>query len=493
MASFPAKPNFLFILTDDQGPWALNCAGTPELNTPHLDRLAAEGVRFDQFFCASPVCSPARASILTGRIPSAHGVHDWLRCGNVDRARMDRLNLRDPYAGYQDEFKPIQYLAGQKTYTDALTENGYACALSGKWHLGDSLTPQHGFRYWYTIGKGGAYYMHPDIVEKGTVTIEDAYLTDLITDKALLFLDELADREEPFYLSVHYTAPHSPWEADQHQTADIALYGDCSFPSLPDLPDHPNITVGKVHGTPKRHSNLRGYFAAITAMDRSVGRLLDALERKKLRGSTIVVFLSDNGMCMGQHGIWGKGNGTFPQNMFEESVKVPFIIAWPGVIDRNRVCSRLTSALDLYPTLLELAGIRDPQAAGLPGESFAPALCGNPAAETDDDARSIVICEEYGPVRMIRTRRWKYVHRYPYGPHELYDLENDPGELTNRIDDPELQDQVLLYRGKLENWFRRYVNPDLDGAKEPVTGLGQMCRAGRYADRTEKYKAEPGR
>ena len=135
------NPNVLFILSDDQGPWALNCAGTKELETPNLDRLAREGTRLENFFCASPVCSPARASLLTGRMPSQHGVQDWLRSGSVDRELMERLGIKNPYGGYGDERKPIRYLDGERTYTDVLAENGYELALSGKWHLGDSMQP----------------------------------------------------------------------------------------------------------------------------------------------------------------------------------------------------------------------------------------------------------------------------------------------------------------------------------------------------------------
>lgn len=482
-----SKPNFLFILTDDQGPWALNCAGTKELQTPNLDRLAAEGVRFEQFFCASPVCSPARASILTGTIPSDHGVHDWIRSGNVDKDEMDRLGIVNPYGGYVDERKPIRYLAGRRTYTDALTEQGYICALSGKWHLGDSLTPQHGFSHWYTIGKGGAYYYHPDMIEDGSIRIENAYVTDLITDKALSWLDELSGQDRPFYLGVHYTAPHSPWEKEQHPPAYIDLYQDCAFNGIPDVPDHPQSTAGQVYGTEQRQTNLRGYFAAITAMDANVGRLLDALDVRGLRENTVVVFLSDNGMCMGHHGIWGKGNGTFPQNMYEESVKVPFILSYPPVTGAGgHVSDCLASALDLYPTLLELAGIRDPQTRVLPGHSLLPALKGEPSDPAGE--RPVVICEEYGPVRMLRTAHRKYIHRYPYGPHELYDLDNDPGEEHNLIALPQWRETAVHMKQELERWYRRYVNPDVDGTKEAVTGLGQLCRAGLFADRSETYR-----
>ena len=180
------KPNIVFILSDDQGPWAMHCAGTPELYTPNLDEIARRGMRFSSFFCASPVCSPARASLLTGTIPSAHGVLDWLRSGNVDREKFAAQGEENPYGGYRDEDKPIQYLAGKTTYTDILAQNGYTCALAGKWHLGDSVTPQRGFSKWYTIGKGGCYYYHSDIVEHGDIHVEHGkYVTDLITDKAL--------------------------------------------------------------------------------------------------------------------------------------------------------------------------------------------------------------------------------------------------------------------------------------------------------------------
>ena len=147
------KPNIVFILSDDQGAWSMNCAGTPELYTPNLDRIAARGMRFENFFCVSPVCSPARASLLTGNIPSAHGVHDWIRSGNVDGEKFAAQGKENPYGGgYREEIKPIAYLEGQTTYTDLLAKNGYNCALTGKWHLGDSVIPQHGFTRWYSLG-----------------------------------------------------------------------------------------------------------------------------------------------------------------------------------------------------------------------------------------------------------------------------------------------------------------------------------------------------
>lgn len=484
-----SRPNILFVLTDDQGAWALHCAGNEEIYTPNLDRLAAQGMRFENFFCASPVCSPARATLLTGTIPSAHGVLDWLRGGNLDREKIPAEMASDAYADFSDEHKPIQYLAGKIAYTDVLAQNGYTCALAGKWHLGDSMVPQHGFRYWYTIGRGGCCYYHPDIVEDGHLHFEHGhYVTDLITDKALEFLDTLSKDNAPFYLSVHYTAPHAPWEAEHHPKEFIDLYEDCPFRSTPDVPDHPGLTCEPMYGTPRRKEKLRGYYAAVTAMDQGVGKLLDALEERNLADNTLVIFAADNGMNMGHHGIWGKGNGTRPMNMYDTSVKVPFLVRWPGTVPAGQVCQRMVSAYDFLPTLLDLLGLDNQQIQHLPGTSFADALRG----QEEGGREEVVVFDEYGPVRMIRSRQYKYIHRYPYGPDEFYDLQADPAEECNRIEDPEFADEILAMRRRMERWFNQYADPDLDGTREGVTGSGQLCSAGTYAQRLQKYAA-PGK
>ncbi|MCL2833875.1 MAG: sulfatase-like hydrolase/transferase [Treponema sp.] len=492
--------NILFILTDDQGAWALNCAGTKSLRTPNIDSLAQTGTRFDNFFCASPVCSPARASILTGRMPSAHGIHDWLRSGNLDRDLIVNNGPSNTNDVFANEDKPIQYLRGQVCYTDLLAEKGYNCALSGKWHLGDSVNPQHGFNRWYTIGRGGCNYNNPDMVENGKVKYEKgSYVTDLITDRALVFLDEMAGNKKPFYLSVHYTAPHSPWEADQHPSGLIAEYDKSDFLDVPYAPPHP-WSVETAGAAMSRHDRLRGYFAAITAMDAGVGRLLKALDDKGLREDTLVIFTSDNGMNMGHHGIWGKGNGTFPQNMYDTSVKVPFIASYPSMIPGAKVCSEMVSAYDIFPTMIDLLNLDKSACTGLPGKSFLPLLTGNRAqgnvalggvsqdcVSQSGDERDVIIFDEYGPVRMIRTPYWKYVHRYPYGPNELYDLKNDPGEEKNLAADKTHSALIREMRNRMENWFLRYSDPRVDGTREEVTGYGQLCSAGVYAQKPVKY------
>ncbi len=351
-------PNILFLLADDQGSWAMRCAGNPDIDTPNLDRLAESGIRFENFFCASPVCSPARASILTGRIPSQHGIHDWLRGGNAE---------------IENEFETtgelIEFLAGQPGYTNHLADAGYTCGLSGKWHLGDSHHPQKGFTFWEPHALGGGPYYNAPVIRNGRVEYEPGYITDTITENALRFLELTAGGgktafHQPFYLGVHYTAPHSPWER-QHHPHDLydAYFTQCTFNSIPLEPMHPQQINSAPNGYTEetRRPLLSGYYAAITAMDRGIGRILDWLEEYDLRQNTLVIFSSDNGMNMGHHGIFGKGNGTFPFNMFDTSVKVPMLISRPGSVPQGVVYTNLLSHYDLYPTLLDYTGLPNPQ------------------------------------------------------------------------------------------------------------------------------------
>ena len=458
----PDTPNIVFMLSDDQGQWAAGCYGNGEIRTPSLDALAASGARFSSFFCTSPVCSPARASLLTGRIPSQHGVHDWIRDGNTGA-------------------NAAEYLRGMRGYTDVLREAGYRCGLSGKWHMGDSIRPQKGFTHWYAHQTGGGPYYGAPMIRDGECYDEPAYVTDAITDDAIEFLDRHVEDDEPFYLSVHYTAPHSPW-IDSHPADIVASYDSCEFSSCPDEPWHPwfnnNLRWGfeeqlERDGWEKtRRETLKGYFAAVTSMDSNIGRIISALDRHDLRRSTLVVFSADNGMNMGHHGVWGKGNGTLPQNMYDTSVKVPAIFNQIGKIPQSAVCDELVSGYDFFPTLLDYVSISNPIAEELPGRSFAKCLEGE---SRDIHRDEVVVFDEYGPVRMIRTRDWKYVHRYYYGPDELYDLSNDPNEEANLIEDSGYKTRAGDLRQRLDEWFDTWVDPELDGSREPVEGMGQLA------------------
>ena len=441
------KTNVVFILTDDQGVWAAGCYGNAEIRTPTMDRLAAEGTRFQNFFVATPVCSPSRATLLTGRIPSQHGVHDWIRDGNVG-----------PQA--------IRYLEGEMCYTDIMVRHGWTCGLSGKWHLGDSQIPQHGFTDWFVHQCGAGPYNNAPMVRNGQLVNEPGYITDVITDEALRLLDKYVEGGYPFYLSVHYTAPHGPWTGHPQEIVDS--YDDCPFTSCPQEPRHAWATSLTDNNLGNRES-LKGYFAAVTAMDQNVGRLLDRLEELGLRENTLVIFLSDNGFSCGHHGFWGKGNGTTPRNMYERSIKVPAIFSHPGNIPEGRVEEAMVSAYDIMPTLLEYLDLPIPEGSNLPGRSFLPALRGEPM----EGHESIVIYDEYGPVRMVRTKEWKYVYRHAHGPHELYSLVEDPGERNNLAEEPNQQERINQLKVMMDEWFARYVDPRRDGLRQDGTAHGQ--------------------
>ncbi len=462
MADAPhrARPNVLMIVTDDQGFWALGCAGNAELRTPNLDRLAAGGVRLDRLFCVTPVCSAARASILTGRIASRHGVHDFLR------SRDDAHPLHGGDTAFLD---------GQPTYTQLLAGAGYECGISGKWHLGADHRRQAGMAFWRV--KGGAYMDCPFHDETGGQRVAPGYVTDAITAHALAFLDARAADGRPFCLNVHYNAPHSPWRREHHPPELFDPYFEnCPFESVPLEPKHPD-DVGITdffHCPERRREKLSGYYAAVTGLDAGVGRLLDRLEGLGLARETLVIFTSDNGMNMGHHGICGKGNGTSPLNLFETSVRVPGIVRWPGRWDDGSVCGELLSHYDILPTLLELTGLEHPDPDSLPGRGVAEVLEGK-----DAGAGSVVVFDEYGPARMIRTERWKYTHRYPQGPHELYDLDADPDECRNLLADRgEKPPEAAELRAEMEAWFDRYATRECDGRGLGVTGCGQFAPPG---------------
>ncbi len=435
----PARPNVIFILTDDQGPWAAGCYGNPEIRTPNIDALAESGVRFSNFFVATPVCSPSRATFLTGRIPSQHGIHDWLRSpANVGH-------------------EAVPFTRGEVAYTDVMAEHGYTCGISGKWHLGDSQHRQHSFEFWYVHQRGGGDYNRAPMVREGKLVTESAYITDIITDEALKFLE--AHGEQPFYLSVHYTAPHSPWVG--HPRAIVDSYADCPFESCPQEPRHPWATEHTDRCLGNREM-LQGYFAAVTAMDGNVGRIRERLDQLKLREKTLVVFVSDNGYSCGHHGFWGKGNGTHPRNMYENSIKVPCIFSHPGRIPEGITTDAMVSAYDFFPTLLDYLKLPVPERRNLPGESFLPALQG----KGFEGNETVVIYDEYGPVRMIRTRKWKYVYRHPAGPHDLFDLASDRDERRNLASDPAYAARIRELKAMMDEWFAKYVQPEHDGLKE---------------------------
>jgi arylsulfatase A-like enzyme len=449
----PNKPNIVMILLDDMGFWTLGGSGNTEIQTPSIDDLASRGLAFENCYCASPVCSPARGSLLTGRIPSQHGVVDWIRKGSVDSG----------------DDRAVEYLSGMKAFTDVLNENGYHCGLVGKWHLGDSYTPQKGFQHWVTTPKGSDNYYGAKLFRDGQEEIIERYLTDELTEEAIGFIDQRSKLGDPFYLSLNFTAPHRPWSKDQHPARFWELYEGCNFETCPDLPRHPWQINNGMYPHEDRMEMVRGYSTALTAADAAIGKVYSKLEQLGLAENTLVIITSDNGMSLGHHGIHGKGNATYPQNMYEQAVKVPFILIQPGTIAPSS-SDALISHYDFCPSLLDYLGIDESVGENLPGRSFLPHILGQ-----DDPGRDeVVIFDEYGPVRMLRDSRWKFVLRMGEWPNELYDLVADPGEENNLIDRADHAEVAARLEQKLVDWFAKFVEPTRDASKHNVVGRGQL-------------------
>ncbi len=438
------KPNVVLIMTDDQGQWALGCYGNREIVTPNLDQMARQGVKFLNSYAACPVCSPSRASFMSGLMPSQHGIHDWVRYENEGE------RARDLIAGF-----PI--------FPEVLADHGYVCGQSGKWHLGDNCNPHKGFCYWFSIPTGGSQYNNARVSLNGRVHESEGYLTDLITENALTFIRRNADR--PFFANIQYTAPHSPWKGHPQRLLD--LYRDCPFDSIPKEPRHPwAATYFDQFGN---RETLSQYYASITAVDEGVGRILDELDNLGIRDNTIVFFMSDQGFQCGHNGLFGKGNASNPRNMYEESMKIPTIVQCPSLIPAGsafgsdgRVLTQCVSAYDFMPTVLHLTGCAMPdqpyRGGRYPGRSYVPLLLNQKLEEPWADA----VYGEYGRARMVRTADWKLIHRADGGPDELYCLARDPGEDNNLASDPLYRDEMVQMRKQLFNWFGRYVAGNAD-------------------------------
>jgi arylsulfatase A-like enzyme len=423
--------NLVFIMTDDQGAWSLGCYGNDEARTAGVDRLAAEGLRFTRAFAFTPVCSPSRATFFTGRIPSQHGIHDWIRYENAgERARY--------------------CLPDEVLLSTILARHGYACGMVGKWHLGDSMTPHADHSFWFALPQGSSAYQNAEVCWKGELVQTSGYITDRITDQALNFLD--AHKQRPFFLTVSYNAPHSPYAG--HPAALVDQFQDCPFTTAPDLDTHPwSISNVRQQRTPK---TLSQYYAACSGISRGVERIVDQLRQLGLTGSTLVVYTSDQGYCCGHHGLWGKGNASNPRNMYDTSCQIPLIFHHPGRIGRGKATDVMFSAIDFVPTVLEYLRLPPSPGRNLPGRSILPALEGKEWDGPD------AVFGEYGRTRMIRTNDWKLVHRADGGPHELYDLQADPGEEANLAEKPEHKPRLIDLRDRLREWFAKYAESGSD-------------------------------
>ena len=425
-----APPNVLFILCDDLRPDALGCYGSAHVKTPRIDSLAAEGVRFANAFCTTSLCSPSRASILTGRYAHAHGV----------RNNFTELPPALPH------------------WPARLQSQGYATAYVGKWHMGeDNDAPRPGFD-WFVSHKGqGKYFDTEWNINGERREATPGYYTTVVTDFCLEWL-ERQPAGKPWALCLGHKAPHSfyfPEPKHAHAFDGVRVrYPESAF-QLEGKPEWIRQRLSTWHGIygplfewrkkfpdtrPEAvvdfENMVRAYWGTILSVDESTGRLVDFLQQTGQLENTLVVFMGDNGLLEGEHGMVDK------RTMHEPSIRVPLIASGPG-LPRGKVVTAQVLTQDVAPSILDLCGA--PAIEGLDGRSWRKlAGAGDPGWRTEwlyeyDYEKQF----PYTPnIRGIRTDRWKFV-RYPHGDGspdrhraELYDLENDPGELVNLAADP---------------------------------------------------------
>jgi arylsulfatase A-like enzyme len=317
--------------------------------------------------------------------------------------------------------------------------------------MGDDGNAQHGFTFWHTVPGGGGTFRNPEFVTNGQRRKLEGFKTDLVTDGALEFLDSA--KGKPFYLLVPFYAPHTPYDfqPEQHR----ARYKDASFACFPDDPRHPNQNPGLNAHHHNRESKL-SYSALVSGVDHNVGRILRRLDELGVREDTLVIFTADQGYNCGHHGVWGKGNGTMPFNMYEESIRVPMIWNHPKRIRGGQVLTPLISSYDYMPTLLDYLGLPRHQDAKLPGRSYTGFLQGRRPSPVSQ------LYFEYCYTRAIRTGKLKYVERTREFPSELYDLEADPGEKENVISDRAYAKPLATLRSDLERFFEKAGAPPLE-------------------------------
>lgn len=436
----PRPPNVVLIMTDNHGAWTLGCYGNKDIRTPNIDRLARQGVRFTHSFSSNAVCSPTRATYLTGLIPSQHGVHCYLR-KNEFQVGPGARNLIADFA----------------TLPGILARQGYRCGLIGKWHLGGNERPQNGFTDWVTMPEGGTRtFYNAEVIEDGVVRKEPTYLTDFWTAHGVRFLERNKDR--PFFLFLSYNGPYGlgPFLLQPARNRHADYYADKDLPSFPREPVHPWLVNNRDYIN--NIKAMRRYAAEVSGVDDGVGRILDALRELGLEKDTLVVFTADQGLAGGQGGFWGMGDHTRPLTAHDWTAHVPLIARHPGHIPADRTSDLLVSNYDFLPTVLDYLGHvgQAPAQPPLPGRSYARALRGEALAWDDR------VYFEFENVRSIRTRDWRYVHRFPAGPHELYDLRSDPGERKNLAGEPGRREVRAQLQEQLEAFFRRHADPRYD-------------------------------
>ena len=429
--SYSSKPNIVFILTDDQAWNVLGKDGRYEfMKTPNIDQLSREGLVFENAFVTTSLCSPSRACFLTGSYAHTNGVY------------INEDSDPDPNVPFLPQ---------------VLQEAGYETAFVGKWHMKPGAEPREGFDYWLSFD-GQGKYINPPLNEDGRDFIEEGYITDILTDYAVRWLEKPKDK--PFCLFLWHKAVHAPFTPAPR---DSAAFPEALIPEYEnwydDMENKPEwLRRGWVYGVHNKNwkdsegkpvpekikprpwdpknPKWMNYLRAILAVDKSTGDIRHCLAELNILDNTVLVFGSDNGFFLGAHQRGDK------RLMYEESLRIPLIIRYPEMIEAGIKNSELVLNIDLAPTLIELAGAKVP--VEMQGASFVPLL----KNEVVDWRKSFLyeyFQEPYAPgfvtVAGVRNKRYKYIE----GPdmindiNELYDLETDPGEMNNLINSPEYQ------------------------------------------------------
>ena len=412
-----SKPNVLIILTDDQGYNDVSYYGTEDLKTPNIDQIATSGIRLDNFYSNSPVCSPTRAALMSGQYQDYVGVPGLIRT-NTDNSW-----------GYLDPDATL--------LSEVFQENGYHTALVGKWNLGlesPNKPNERGFDHFH----GWLDDMTEDFWEHRREGINymrlnekeiqpQGHVTDLLTDWAVNYIDDRTNYDEPFFLFLSHLAPH--------------------FPVQP-----PEEWLQRVKEREPELSDTRANLVAfIEHMDDGIGKVLSALEKNNIYDNTLIIFTSDNG----GHEPSEANNGPYrgaKQSVYEGGLRVPTAVSWPNKIESGTSSKRILLTMDIFPTVLEAAGII--YTGPLNGISFLPTLLGEDQGKYRDEPLYFTRREgnmTYGglTIQAVRMGDWKLVHNNPFAPRELYNLSNDPYEQHNLIEEyPEKVQELNMYMMK---------------------------------------------
>ena len=453
IAGDTSHPNVVMIMTDNHGAWTLGCYGNNDIRTPNIDRLASEGTLFDNAFASNPVCSPTRATTLTGLIPSQHGVHCFLRLKPLQMGPNARNTL--------DEFTSLP---------EVLKREGYRCGLVGKWHLGGNISPQEGFDdYWITMPHGGtSTFYDAQIIEDGKERTEPQYLTDFWTQHAVKYINQQAQqKDKPFFLFLAYNGPYSLSRLllNEGRNRHAEYYRDKELASFPREHTHPwQYSNRDYHNNPV---SIRRVATEVSGVDDGVGTVMDALKANGLDDNTIVIFLADQGWVGGQGGFFGMGDHTRPVTARDGMMKIPMIWRHPKQISAGRRSEKLVANYDVMPTLLKQLDIDSPWSGDEPAQPASPGR--DFTAELSTEQPEVAGCDDDGAIfyefeslRCIRTHDWKYTERHPNGPHELYSLKDDPEEFDNLFHDAQHADTRKLLKQRLYQFFEQHASKKYD-------------------------------